>query len=283
MKNIRRLLFLLLMLAVSVSCSADASGSMLPADRDTDPQACFQVCRRTASGEGKGCVNRAEFVEDVTYPDGTVIGPGEPFTKIWRLRNTGSCTWDAAYKVVSSGEFHMGGAQSAYIGKSVKPGETADIQMEMVAPVIYGSFLSRYLLEDEYGNRFGITGSRTGKEMPFWLRLRVEDTSACSLVAASPYGVWRYADFDALFRIRNTSDAEWKAGEVDIRVVSGDEFLKYKDKRLSGLSGNVGPDEAISVIFDMIAPENAGSYRFTIELVRNGDVICSLTNPITVY
>jgi hypothetical protein len=45
----------------------------------------------------EGCTNAAAFVTDVTIPDGTTVGRGTMFTKTWRLRNTGTCTWDSNY------------------------------------------------------------------------------------------------------------------------------------------------------------------------------------------
>src|SRR5215204_1683580 len=35
----------------------------------------------------------AAFITDVTYPDGTSLGVGVSFTKIWRIKNVGTCTW----------------------------------------------------------------------------------------------------------------------------------------------------------------------------------------------
>ena len=35
----------------------------------------------------------AQFVRDVTVPDGTTFLPGATFTKTWRLKNAGTCTW----------------------------------------------------------------------------------------------------------------------------------------------------------------------------------------------
>lgn len=37
------------------------------------------------------------FVADVTIPDGTVVGEGQPFQKVWELQNTGSVTWHDRY------------------------------------------------------------------------------------------------------------------------------------------------------------------------------------------
>ena len=43
---------------------------------------------------------KAEFIEDVTIPDGTRVGPGKPFTKTWRLMNVGKTTWTREYSLV---------------------------------------------------------------------------------------------------------------------------------------------------------------------------------------
>lgn len=236
----------------------------------------------TVTGTENRCVNSAEFIEDVTIPDGTVIGPGEPFRKIWRLRNTGTCTWNRSYRVVSSGQFHMGGPQFSYLAGTVQPGETADIVMDLVSPVIYGSFESEYLLEDAEGNSFGITGTRTKAEMPFWLKLTVADISKCSLVRVTPYAAWRYADFDAVFRVKNNSGEVWDANEVDVVMSSGLIFLKYPEKITMDLPETVEPGEVVSVIYDMIAPDTEGDYWITVDFVKNGAVICSATNRITV-
>ncbi|OZM74681.1 hypothetical protein CFN78_00045 [Amycolatopsis antarctica] len=35
----------------------------------------------------------SEFIGDVTVPDGTVLGPGSEFVKVWKIRNEGSVAW----------------------------------------------------------------------------------------------------------------------------------------------------------------------------------------------
>ena len=42
----------------------------------------------------------AAFVSDVTYPDGTNVSLGSSFTKIWRLKNVGTCQWTTSYALV---------------------------------------------------------------------------------------------------------------------------------------------------------------------------------------
>ena len=242
---------------------------------------CLEDLQNKVDTETGKCINSAEFIDDVTVPDGTVMSPGEHFRKVWRLRNTGTCVWDRSYRVVSAGDFHMGGSQFTYLEKKIKPGETADIAMNLTAPVVYGNFESEYLLEDGEGNRFGITGARTKKEMPFWLKLTVNDPSDCSIVRVSPYAVWMFSDFDAVFRIKNNSEEEWKAGEIDVRIISGADYLKYPDKILIDLPESVKPGEAGTIIFDMLAPDFQGDSEITIQLLKENDVICTATNKIT--
>ena len=37
--------------------------------------------------------DQAQFVSDLTAPDGSSFAPGAAFTKTWRLMNIGTCTW----------------------------------------------------------------------------------------------------------------------------------------------------------------------------------------------
>ena len=50
--------------------------------------------------ELENCVNSMGWVADLSYDDQNmtappVMFPGQPFTKSWRIRNTGTCTWDS--------------------------------------------------------------------------------------------------------------------------------------------------------------------------------------------
>src|SRR5215208_6687705 len=42
----------------------------------------------------------AAYVADVTYPDGSNVPLGGSFTKIWRLKNIGTCSWTTSYALV---------------------------------------------------------------------------------------------------------------------------------------------------------------------------------------
>src|SRR5512138_2696264 len=70
--------------------------------------------------------DNADFMSDVTIPDGTVVDPGESFTKTWRIRNAGVCSWTPSYSVVFvSGNTLSGPSVQALTG-NVNPGQTVD-------------------------------------------------------------------------------------------------------------------------------------------------------------
>ena len=142
-----------------------------------------------------GC-NRATFVSDVTVPDGTIFAPGQTFTKTWRFRNTGKCTWTTGYSLVFSTGDQMGGPASFNLPSAVAPGATIDISVNLTAPVAEGSYRGYWFFNDASGKPFGvgIQGNR-----PFWLAVNVS--------GKLPPTVENGYDFAA-----HACDAQWMSG-----------------------------------------------------------------------
>ncbi len=101
--------------------------------------------------------NSASFVSDVTIPDGTQFAPGAVFTKTWRLRNTGTCTWSTAYAVAYVSGAAMSGDSPQDLIEEVEPGDTVDVSVEMVAPTQTGSHTGYWRLQNASGTVFGDT------------------------------------------------------------------------------------------------------------------------------
>lgn len=136
--------------------------------------------------------NQARFVADITIEDRTVLSQGEPFTKVWRLENVGSCAWTTEYQVVFSSGSQMSAPAASRLPELVQPGETVDISMDMVAPYTPGTFTGYWLLIDDEGQAFGVGEDA---DSPFWVRIRVleEDESI----------VYNFAE--------NVCDASWES------------------------------------------------------------------------
>jgi len=128
------------------------------------------------------CFDKAEFVKDITVPDGTLFSPGDKFVKTWRLRNVGTCTWTELYQLVFVGGDPMGGASSTPISEVVPQGETIDLSISLTAPTSNGNFQSLWQLQNPNGVKFGI-GEKAQK--PFWVKINVAE-SVTGLELKSP-------------------------------------------------------------------------------------------------
>jgi hypothetical protein len=108
---------------------------------------------------------------DVEIDDDTLMQPGERFTKIWRLVNSGVCTWTREYKAVWFFGARLGEILAVPLSTVVAPGESVDIVVDMVAPQTPGTYQSNWKLQNEEGVMFGIGPEGNS---PFWVRIVVE-------------------------------------------------------------------------------------------------------------
>ena len=123
------------------------------------------------------CQDSAQYISDDGL-DGTTYGPNLPFTKTWRLKNTGSCTWDSSYLVFQiSGVFMT--QQPGYMivsqGQTVAPGQIVDISVGMTSPVEDGSYRSDWGLKKPNGQFMPIQGGANGNS--FYVKLKVSNTN----------------------------------------------------------------------------------------------------------
>lgn len=108
---------------------------------------------------------QAEFITDITYPDGTYVAPGSGFMKVWRVRNVGNCTWGYDVRLVFTNGDSMGGPQYVNLPHPVAPGESVDISVFLRGPA--GGFgRSEWMLQTSTGEIFGVGCNGT---TPLWV------------------------------------------------------------------------------------------------------------------
>ncbi len=104
------------------------------------------------------CVNGARFVADLSVPDGTQFQPGQAFQKGWRLQNSGNCDWAASFFLGfafgNTPAAQMSG-QPTRVGRVVPSGQTADINVNLVAPAQPGTYQGFWQMHDANGMPFG--------------------------------------------------------------------------------------------------------------------------------
>jgi hypothetical protein len=98
--------------------------------------------------------DKAEYVSDITIPDGTDLAPGAAFTKTWRLQNTGTSVWTTNYALAFMAGAQMGGPEAVPLTQSVGPGETVDISVNLVAPLESGNYQGFWEMRNAGGQLF---------------------------------------------------------------------------------------------------------------------------------
>lgn len=78
---------------------------------------------------------------DVNYPDNTIVSPGQEFTKTWKIKNIGSCTWGEGYSLIYSYGDKMSGVAQPLPG-AIAPGQEVDVSVTFKAPDLPGTYFS---------------------------------------------------------------------------------------------------------------------------------------------
>jgi hypothetical protein len=94
------------------------------------------------------------LVSDVTVPDGTLVAPGQTFTKTWLVKNTGTCSWDSGFKFVFIAGNSMGGVP-VLLTALVIPGATLEISIPMTSPTKIGNVTGHWRMSLANGTLFG--------------------------------------------------------------------------------------------------------------------------------
>jgi hypothetical protein len=100
--------------------------------------------------------DRAEWLGDVTVPPDTLLPAGSTFNKIWRVRNSGSCTWSPSYALIFTGGNLPPVVTTVFLPGSIAPGQIVDLSVTMTAPASSGVFQSTWMLRNPSGQLFGI-------------------------------------------------------------------------------------------------------------------------------
>jgi hypothetical protein len=108
----------------------------------------------TATAPAQNFCDNARFISDVTYPDNSVLAPGQVFEKTWAMLNTGTCTWTEGYTIVFSSGDVMSGTTRA-IGQAVAPQAQVNVTVKLTAPFTPGTYTGIWRLANGKGDPFG--------------------------------------------------------------------------------------------------------------------------------
>jgi hypothetical protein len=123
-----------------------------------------------AAAPTSSCDN-AQFINDVTIPDGTIFTASATFVKTWRLKNTGTCTWNSSYALVFDTGDSMAGPTTQSLVGDVAPGATVDISVNLQAPAADGTYRGYWGLKNPSGQRLTIVGGSSNRS--FYVEIKV--------------------------------------------------------------------------------------------------------------
>lgn len=138
--------------------------------------------------------DQAGFIADISIKDGASLSPGDEFTKTWRLRNVGNCTWNTDYDLVFVNGDQLKAKSVKALSGNVKPGETVDLSVDMVAPSKEGDYTGYWMLRNSSGKLFGL-GAKG--DQVFWVDINVKKVETkVAYKFASHYceAEWRSSD-----------------------------------------------------------------------------------------
>ena len=149
--------------------SSLATDTVQPEATNTpQPTATIENTSESILQDGK---NAARFVGE-SIPDGSYMTPGESFTKVWTLENSGTNTWTTEYHLVIFASPQGDTLSSPTIinfPEIVQPGEKTEIRVDLIAPQTKGTFAVYWELQNAQGEPFYVDGGN------LWTKIMVAE------------------------------------------------------------------------------------------------------------
>ncbi|KAJ8752073.1 hypothetical protein K2173_001100 [Erythroxylum novogranatense] len=100
----------------------------------------------------------SRFISDVNVLDGTMMAPSTPFTKIWRMRNSGNIAWPHGVKLMWTGGSKLSRSNIADIeipASGIPGGGELDIAVDFTSPERPGRYVSYWKMASPSFVKFG--------------------------------------------------------------------------------------------------------------------------------
>lgn len=189
---LRKILLMGLILALATACTPTATPSptaTLPPPTQTPvpsatpaPSATPIPTQAVTPTAQSNCIESALFLADVTILDNTNVAAGQAFTKTWKLRNSGTCTWNNGYSLVFIGGDAMSGPASVAFSET-EPGADLLVSIDLTAPAASGAYTGFYELRNPAGQVIPV-----GTLTSIWVKITVGTVTAAPPVTGNTSG-----------------------------------------------------------------------------------------------
>ena len=201
----------------------------------------------------------AEFISE-NMPDGTRIEAGQPFTKVWRLRNNGTTTWRQRddYLLTWDGEERIEGPEQVILNDDdvISPGQEKEWRVQLTALEAPGRYKSFWRMD-----RFGT--ARFGERI--WLDIEVfegrRDDAELNGEDPPPGQSFEPGErFSKVLHVRNTGNRDWHMGDNYLLTWDGERRFSAPEQSLIPDDVRVRPGGEHTFEIPMQAPDQPGEY-----------------------
>lgn len=102
------------------------------------------------------CTDSLSWLADLTYTDDTLVLPGQSVDKQWAIQNSGSCDWNARYKLRNINGETLGAAAEIPLFPA-RAGAQVTLRIVFLAPSSAGTYRSEWQAVNPAGELFGDT------------------------------------------------------------------------------------------------------------------------------
>lgn len=192
------------------------------------------------------------YISDLTLSDGSIVSAGQTLTKTWRLKNNGTTTWGAGYKLAFVNGEQMGAPLTIDTG-TVAPNATVDLSVSLTSPAATGEHTGYFQLRNPQGTYFGPR---------IWVKIMVQANNVSSgnitTFDISPSSPSQASQVHLVGRINSFTDFR------SMRFVVGNQVSEMPNFR------QVGGQFEISTDWDT-ASLPRGNYAIVLEVAKTGD------------
>lgn len=134
------------------------SGCKAKTEETVPTQEVYQPTRSVATvpapTKAPTCNNVMSYVGDANYEDGSILEPGQKFTKEWEVINYSDCNWDSKYHLFFISGEQMGAPDFVEI-PHIPIGSKGKIAVTLTAPTEPGEYRSEWKLFGSDNRFFG--------------------------------------------------------------------------------------------------------------------------------
>ncbi len=103
----------------------------------------------------QNCTDSLKYIQDINYPDGTVVSGGQSIDKQWLVENNGTCNWEGNYSLKLLNGYTSMGAAGEMILRPAQAGSQLTITINFTAPSLPGPYRTAWQAYNPDGIAFG--------------------------------------------------------------------------------------------------------------------------------